>query len=334
MDGIQQNARGRRVVSQPDDGASYWCPVPANGFAHPKLVPANTGFDGLSMGFQSIPPGSNVREHSHTDAIELQIGFSGTGRAVIDGTDHAIAPGAACFIGYDVKHEIHNESDEELVMLWMIAPAGLEDYFQAIGRTRQPGETAPDPFARPTDSAAIDQRVGMQAGGDSSAADNVHSPDRNPDVVGKVVVVPPGEGASYWQPKPADGFADNVFLPANTGFDGLTMGFQTVPPGRYIRDHAHETEIEMHICMEGAGSIDIDGETHKLVPGTSCFVGYGVNHKIINDGDDDLVMAWVIAPGGLDDHLASIGKLRVPGDPPPDSFERSPAAGLQGNHRS
>ena len=49
---------------QPEDGPSYWQPMPANGHADPKLFPANTGFDGLSMGFQTIAPGSRVREHA------------------------------------------------------------------------------------------------------------------------------------------------------------------------------------------------------------------------------------------------------------------------------
>ena len=53
------------------------------GDAHPKLLPATTGFDGLSMGFQNVAPGCRIRPHSHDRQIELQIGFSGTGRVVI-----------------------------------------------------------------------------------------------------------------------------------------------------------------------------------------------------------------------------------------------------------
>jgi len=56
--------------------------------------------------------------------------------------------------GYDVKHEIVNDGPEELVMLWVITPPGLENFFEAIGRPRQPGEPAPAPFARPADVVA------------------------------------------------------------------------------------------------------------------------------------------------------------------------------------
>ena len=110
--------RGRAVVVQPDDGPSYWQPVPANGHADPRLYPACTGFSGHAMGFQTIAPASRVREHSHGDQVELQICFRGSGRVVVDGVSHRLVPGTSCFLGFDVKHELINESShEDLVML-------------------------------------------------------------------------------------------------------------------------------------------------------------------------------------------------------------------------
>ena len=156
-----ETVRGRGVVVQPDQGASYWQPVPANGHADPKLTPATTGFEALAMGYQTIPPGCRVREHSHGDQIELQICFRGRGRVMVDGVSHPLTPGTACFLGYDVKHEILNDSTEDLVMMWVITPPGLEDFFKAIGRPRQPGDPAPAPFARPTDVVAVERAMGM-----------------------------------------------------------------------------------------------------------------------------------------------------------------------------
>ncbi len=155
------NVRGHAVVMQPDDGPSFWQPVPANGHADPKLVQENTGFDQLSMGYQTIAVGGRVREHSHADQIELQICFTGRGHVNVDGERHELVPGSACFLGYDVKHEIVNDSDQELVMIWVIAPAGLEAFFQTIGRPRDAGQTAPQPFDRPADVVAIERSLGM-----------------------------------------------------------------------------------------------------------------------------------------------------------------------------
>jgi quercetin dioxygenase-like cupin family protein len=153
--------RGHAVVVQPDEGPSYWQPVPANGHADPKLTPELTRFPPLSMGYQTIAPGGRVREHSHGDQIELQICFRGRGHVVVDGKAHPLVPGTACFLGYDVKHEIVNDSAEELVMLWLITPHGLEDFFKAIGRPRTIGQPAPAPFARPDDIVAVERAMGM-----------------------------------------------------------------------------------------------------------------------------------------------------------------------------
>jgi quercetin dioxygenase-like cupin family protein len=153
--------RGHAVVVQPGGGPSYWQPVPANGHADPALHPAVTRFEGLSMGYQTIAPGGRIREHSHGDQVELQICFRGRGRVLVNGASHPLVPGTACFLGYDVRHEILNEGDEELVMLWIVSPPGLERFFEAIGRPRQPGEPAPPPFARPADVVAIERSLGL-----------------------------------------------------------------------------------------------------------------------------------------------------------------------------
>jgi quercetin dioxygenase-like cupin family protein len=153
--------RGRAVVVQPGEAPSYWQPVPASGHADPTLFPASTGFEALAMGYQTIAPGCRVREHSHGDQVELQICFRGAGHVVVDGVSHPLAPGTACLLGYDVKHEIHNDGPDDLVMLWVITPPGLEDFFRAIGRPRRPGEPAPAPFARPPDTVSIERALGL-----------------------------------------------------------------------------------------------------------------------------------------------------------------------------
>jgi len=156
-----ETVRGRAVVVQPEQGASYWQPVPASGHADPALTPATTGFDALSMGYQTIAPGGRVREHSHGDQVELQICFRGRGHVVVDGAQHPLVPGTACMLGYDVKHEIVNDTDEDLVMMWVITPPGLEDFFAAIGRARTPGDPAPAPFARPENVVEVERAMGM-----------------------------------------------------------------------------------------------------------------------------------------------------------------------------
>jgi hypothetical protein len=38
-------------------------------------------------------------------------------------------------------------------------PPGLEDWFNAIGRPRQPGEPMPEPFPRPENVAEVQERM-------------------------------------------------------------------------------------------------------------------------------------------------------------------------------
>jgi hypothetical protein len=93
--------------------------------------------------------------------VELQICFRGRGQVVVDGVSHDLVPGTACFLGHDVKHEILNDGPDDLVMMWVITPPGLEDFFQAIGRPRVRGAASPAPFARPADVVAIERASGM-----------------------------------------------------------------------------------------------------------------------------------------------------------------------------
>ena len=153
--------RGHAVVMQPEEGPSYWQPKPANGYSSPKLFPELTKFDGFSMGYQSVAPDSNIRAHSHTDQGELQICFSGRGYVLVDGERHELVPGTACFLGPDVVHEIFNDTDEDLVQLWVIGPAGLEDFFKTIGRNRTRGDTTPENFDRPNDVVVIERDMGF-----------------------------------------------------------------------------------------------------------------------------------------------------------------------------
>jgi len=151
-----EKVRGRAVVVQPGEAPSFWQPVPANGHADPTLDPVRTGFDALALGYQTIAPGGRVREHSHSDQVELQICFRGSGRVVVDGQTHPLHPGTACFLGYDVKHEIINEGDDELVM-----PIACSMAPTSSGRANGVGAGSPGRRGRPMDSKKLSSPGGV-----------------------------------------------------------------------------------------------------------------------------------------------------------------------------
>lgn len=103
------------MVIGPDEGDSYWQPVPANGFVRTLLNRANTGASmDFSAGTQTVAPGCHVREHFHDDREEVIYVTEGRGVAVVDGTEYAMAPGTCLFLGKQRKHRFLNDGAQPL----------------------------------------------------------------------------------------------------------------------------------------------------------------------------------------------------------------------------
>ena len=155
---MDETARGAVVVRRPDDGESFWQPVPANGYAEVAVSQRDDPrIRGFSSGTQTIAPGCYVREHRHGREQELLFFYAGRGRVEGNGERHAGVPGTTVFVGSGNDHRIVNEGPGDLKMMWVLMPGGLEDFFEAIGRPRAPGEPAPPPFPRPENVAEIER---------------------------------------------------------------------------------------------------------------------------------------------------------------------------------
>ena len=151
-------------VVQPDEGESFWQPVPANGYAEVRISHRkDPSIRSFAAGIQVIAPGSYIREHVHPAQEELLFFFEGHGEAVIDGQSHPLQPGTSVYVGPGHRHKFVNTSDQhDLKMSWVMIPGGddgLDDFFARIGRARKPGEPAPEPFARPADVEQIEAKT-------------------------------------------------------------------------------------------------------------------------------------------------------------------------------
>ena len=157
---MSEKERGAVVVKQPEEGESFWQPVPANGYAEVRVSPRDsTKIAGFSSGIQVIAPGCHVREHQHGGEQELLFFFEGTGRAVVNGEEHPIVAGTTIYVGAWNTHTFINDGETDLKMMWVLMPGGLEDFFQAIGRPRERGEDAPPPFPRPDNVTEIEAKT-------------------------------------------------------------------------------------------------------------------------------------------------------------------------------
>ena len=86
-------------------------------------------------------------------------------------------------------------------------------------------------------------------------------------------VVQPGEGESYWQPKPANGYAEvHVSKRNDPSVAGFSSGMQVIAPGSYIREHQHGVEQELLFFFEGRGTVVVNDLDHPVVPGTTAAV--------------------------------------------------------------
>ena len=156
---MTDHRKGFCAVYQPEDGTSHWQPLPSVGHIISKVTPYNTPYDDFSMGIQVLEPGASIRKHAHERQHEVLFCYTGSGWAEVDGVRHDVKPETLLLMGRGVQHTVHNTGETQMRILWFISPAGLEDWFAAIGRPRQTGEALPEPFPRPENVRDVQDRM-------------------------------------------------------------------------------------------------------------------------------------------------------------------------------
>jgi mannose-6-phosphate isomerase-like protein (cupin superfamily) len=69
-----------------------------------------------------IRPGGSSAGHHHLRSEETYYVLKGSGRLVVDGEEHQLSPGDACFIEVGERHQVFNDGEEELVLLAVSGP--------------------------------------------------------------------------------------------------------------------------------------------------------------------------------------------------------------------
>jgi quercetin dioxygenase-like cupin family protein len=149
--------RPRMLIVPPGTGEQHWQPQPANGWIEvltsPRLAGAPAGF---SAGLQELPPLGKIREHAHPAQTEIFWVMTGKALARLDGTVRRIVAGTFMVALPHVRHGFINDDAGPFRFLWLLVPAGLEDFFVSIGRAKRPGEPDPTPYPRPAETGAIE----------------------------------------------------------------------------------------------------------------------------------------------------------------------------------
>ena len=111
----------------------------------------------LAMGTQQVKRGTGIPTHRHFEMEEAFYVLEGSGTYTLDDVAERFERGATLLIPKNRWHGFANP-DEELLLLWVVTPAGLEGFFRET--CARPGE-APKQLTR-EERAAIALRYGTE----------------------------------------------------------------------------------------------------------------------------------------------------------------------------
>jgi quercetin dioxygenase-like cupin family protein len=89
------------------------------------------GSNSLAMGTQQVLVGVGIPIHRHFEMDEAFYVIDGAGTFMLNDVPHPIEKGASIFIPKNAWHGFQNP-ERELVLLWIVAPPGLEAFFREV----------------------------------------------------------------------------------------------------------------------------------------------------------------------------------------------------------
>ena len=94
-------------------------------------VDPSRGSNNMALGTQQVPIRTGIPVHQHQEADEVLFVLGGTGFGILDDTRMSVEKGSAIYIPKGVWHGVENP-DSELLLLWVVAPPGLETFFREV----------------------------------------------------------------------------------------------------------------------------------------------------------------------------------------------------------
>ncbi len=112
------------------------------------------------------------------------------------------------------------------------------------------------------------------------------------------------EVTSYWSKLPHHRELKVLLSPKIHGTSKmLGMGMVTVPPGESGNPHKHESEQETWYIISGYGKLIIGMEEAELEPEMVVVAQAGVEHQIMNTGDEPLKALFIFTPAGPEEEF-------------------------------
>ena len=92
-------------------------------------VGSATGSENIAIGTQQVMVGTGIPIHRHFQMDEAFSVLKGGGIVLLNDVPHNFEQGATIFIPRNTWHGFEN-SDQELLLLWFVSPAGLDSFFR------------------------------------------------------------------------------------------------------------------------------------------------------------------------------------------------------------
>jgi quercetin dioxygenase-like cupin family protein len=69
-----------------------------------------------------------------------------------------------------------------------------------------------------------------------------------------------------------------------------------VAPGQAQKPHTHDGQDKIYVVLEGSGRFSTGGTDERLVAGEAVMAPAGVEHGLVNDGNEPLLVLVVVTP--------------------------------------
>ncbi|MBD0330447.1 MAG: cupin domain-containing protein [Thermoleophilia bacterium] len=98
-----------------------------------------------------------------------------------------------------------------------------------------------------------------------------------------------------------DGSEIRVLLDGASGARNQSLAEATLPAGASTKRHRHPRTEELYVLLEGAGEMEVDGETRPVASGDAILIPPGARHRITAGTGGPLRFLCCCAPPYSDD---------------------------------
>lgn len=78
--------------------------------------------------------------------------------------------------------------------------------------------------------------------------------------------------------------------------DRAQLDLYCVSPGQAQKPHTHDDQDKVYIVLEGSGRFSTGRADERLVAGEAVVAAAGVEHGLVNDGNEPLLVLVVVTP--------------------------------------